>query len=523
MRASSPGAAPDGTRNRTRPALTGALLVLLLGLEGCAPAPDDVIRFGLAASPADLDPRYAIDATSARINRLLYRRLVDFDERMRPVASLAHWEQLSPRHYRFHLDSPRAPFHDGCPLVAADVAATYRSILAPTSDSPHAGTLRLISEIRVLDDDTLDFLLSRPDPLFPGYLVIGILPAQGIAAGRAFHKAPLGSGPFRFTGWPEPGRLQLVRRADGQRFEFLRIGDPTVRVLKLLRGEINLLQNDLPAELQRYLERQPGIDVVRGPGSNFAYLGFNLASPVTGDLTVRRAVAHAIDRDAIIRYVLGGAARPAAALLPPEHWAGNAQLQAPAFDPDRSRALLRQAGYTPAHPLVLDYKTSTDPVRLRIATIIQQQLADVGIRMKLKSYDWGTFFGDIKAGNFQMYSLMWVGIKTPDIFRYAFHSASLPPAGANRGRYADAALDRLVEDAERGTTLDEQGERYRAVQAHLLEQLPYVPLWYEDQVFAARTDITGYRLAGDGNFDGLLQVAKHSRPASDRPRSAAVP
>lgn len=498
-----------------------ALPFLLPGLSGCAPVPDAVIRFGLASAPADLDPRYATDAASERINRLLYRRLVDFDEQVRPVASLARWEQLTPRHYRFHLDPQRAPFHDGSPLVAADVAATYRSILAPDSASPHAGTLRLISAIRVIDDDTLDFLLARPDPLFPGYLVIGILPAQGIAAGRAFHKAPLGSGPFRLAGWPEPGRLQLVRRADGQRFEFLRINDPTVRVLKLLRGEIDLLQNDLPAELLRYLERQPGIAVVRGAGSNFAYLGFNLASPVTGELAVRRAVAHAIDRDAIIRYVLGGAARPAAALLPPEHWAGDAQLQPLSYDPERSRALLAQAGYTPEHPLVLDYKTSTDPVRLRIATIIQQQLAEVGIRMKLNSYDWGTFFGDIKAGNFQLYSLMWVGIKTPDIFRYAFHSTSLPPAGANRGRSNDATLDRLIEVAEQGATLKEQGAGYRAVQARLLEQLPYVPLWYEDHVYAARKDITGYRLASDGNYDGLVQVAKRRPPAAARIRSAA--
>ena len=483
------------------------LVLALLLVAACTPAPDDVIRFGLASSPANLDPRYATDATSARINRLLYRRLVDFDEQVRPVAALAHWEQLTPRHYRFHLDPRRDDFHDGTPLLAADVAATYRSILAPDSESPHAGTLQLIDDIRVVDDDTLDFLLDRADPLFPGYLVIGILPARGIDAGTPFHKAPLGSGPFRFTGWPEPGRLQLERRTDRQRFEFLRIGDPTVRVLKLLRGEIDLLQNDLPAELLRYLERQPDIDVVRGPGSNFAYLGFNLASPVTGKLAVRRAVAHAIDRDAIVRYVLGGAARPAAALLPPEHWAGNAQLRPLDYDPERARALLREAGYTGERPLVLDYKTSTDPVRLRIATIIQQQLAEVGIRMHLSSYDWGTFFGDIKAGNFQMYSLMWVGIKTPDIFRYAFHSSSLPPAGANRGRFADAAVDRLIEQAELGATLAEQGAGYRAVQARLLEQLPYVPLWYEDHVYAARNTITGYRLASDGNYDGLLQVA----------------
>ncbi len=487
-----------------------ALLSFLLALlvSACTQPPDQVIRFGLAGSAANLDPRYATDATSARLNRLLYQRLVDFDDSMRPVPALADWRKLSPTHYRFHLAEGRASFHDGSPLTAHDVAATYRSILDQESGSPHAGTLRLISDIRVIDDDNVDFLLERADPLFPGYLVIGILPAAGIADGQPFHKQPLGSGPFRLLIWPEPGRLQLIRIADSQRIEFLRIADPTVRVLKLLRGEIDLLQNDLPAELLEYLEGQTEIQVNRAPGSNFAYLGFNLADPSTGDIRVRQAIAHAIDRAAIVEHVLGGAARPAAALLPPEHWAGNPQLAPLTFDPERARELLAQAGYSSERPLSLNYKTSTDPVRLRIATIIQQQLADVGILMDLKSYDWGTFFGDIKAGNFQLYSLMWVGIKTPDIFRYAFHSGSLPPQGANRGRFSDPDTDRLIEQAEQGASLEEQGPAWGQVQAQLLEQLPYVPLWYEDHVFAARSGISDYSLSLDGNFDALQMISK---------------
>ncbi|MDH3872378.1 MAG: ABC transporter substrate-binding protein, partial [Gammaproteobacteria bacterium] len=218
------------------------------------------------------------------------------------------------------------------------------------------------------------------------------------------------------------------------------------------------------------------------------------------------AIAHAIDRDAIIEHVLAGAAKPAAALLPPDHWAGDPALRPIPYAPRQARRLLAEAGYTDDRPLELEYKTSTDPVRLRIATIIQQQLAEVGVRMKLQSYDWGTFYGDIKAGRFQLYSLAWVGIKTPDIFRYAFHSGSQPPEGANRGRLADPHTDRMIEAAEQAASLEGQAVHYRSVQAGLLELLPYVPLWYEDHVVAARDGITGYRLARDGNYDGLLHV-----------------
>jgi peptide/nickel transport system substrate-binding protein len=128
--------------------------------------------------------------------------------------------------------------------------------------------------------------------------------------------------------------------------------------------------------------------------------------------------------------------------------------------------------------------------------------------MKLSSYDWGTFYGDIKAGRFQLYSLAWVGIKTPDIFRYAFHSDSLPPEGANRGRLKDAVVDRLIESAEQAESLDAQAQAWRRVQARLLEELPYVPLWYEDHVYAAGKQIEGYRLGLDGNYDSLVNVRR---------------
>jgi len=482
--------------------------LLLLSISACSQPADDVIRFGVASAPANLDPRYATDATSARINRLLYQRLVDFDAESRPIPALATWEQITPLHYRFHLKDRRPDFHNGTALEATDVAATYQSILAPDSGSPHAGTLQLIRNISVQDKDTLDFHLQKPDPLLPGYLAIGILPAAGIDRQHPFHEKPVGSGPFRMAGWPEPGRLVLTRRSDKQSVEFLKVGDPTVRVLKLLRGEIDLLQNDLPAELLAYLSGKQDIQVSYGPGSNFSYIGFNLDDPVTGNLKVRQAIAHAIDRDIIVHHLFGNAARPAAALLPPGHWAGNPALEPLEYDLPRARSLLAEAGYGAEQPLRLSYKTSTDPLRIRIATVIQQQLRDAGIDMALQSYDWGTFYGDIKAGRFQMYSLAWVGIKTPDIFRYAFHSNSLPPEGANRGRLHDSGIDRLIVTAEQGTSLAAQASAYREIQARLLALLPYIPLWYEDHVFAARSNISGYRLARDGNYDALLTTRK---------------
>ncbi|HEM47263.1 MAG TPA: ABC transporter substrate-binding protein, partial [Alphaproteobacteria bacterium] len=451
----------------------GVLLLACALLAGCGEGPSQAIRMGLASAPITLDPRYATDATSARLNRLLYDRLVDFDSAARPVPALARWEQLSATHYRFHLRAQRATFHDGTPVDADDVRATYASVLDPARNSPHRSSLQMIERIAVIDADTVDFHLGRPDPLFPGYLVIGILPREGIEREHPFDRRPLGSGPFRFAAWPAEGLLRLERRRDGQLFEFVHVSDSTVRVLKLLRGELDLLQNDLPPELVRYLEGQAGIAVHHRQGGNFSYLGFNFEDPALADVRVRRAIAHAIDRAAIARHLLGGETRLASALLPPEHWASGG-LDGLAYDPARARALLAEAGYGPRRPLRLNYRTTSDPVRLRIATVIQRQLHEVGIDVELSSFDWATFYADIKAGRFQLYSLSWVGIKSPDVFRYVFHSASLPPAGANRGRFRDSGVDGLIEAAEQAHESGQRARLYRALQRRLLETLPYV-------------------------------------------------
>jgi peptide/nickel transport system substrate-binding protein len=231
---------------------------------------------------------------------------------------------------------------------------------------------------------------------------------------------------------------------------------------------------------------------------------------------VRRAVALAIDRQAIIRHVFRDAARPASALLPPEHWAGAPGLEDTQRDLAQARALLHQAGYHAGHPLRLSYKTSSDPFRLRVATVLQQQLAEAGIEVDIHSYDWGTFYGDIKAGRFQVYSLAWVGVKSPDIFRYAFHSASLPPDGANRGRFSDAQVDALIGRATHAPALAQQAALYRELQALLLERLPYAPLWFEDQFFAARDSIHGYALDAHGDYDALVRTTRGQSPTPVR-------
>ena len=463
----------------------------MLGLlSACQPDMHADIRFAIAQAPLNLDPRYATDAASERVNRLLYQPLVDFDAASKSMPLLASRVDQNELEYHIVLKKPRAPFHDGAPLNAEDVAATYTSLLA-LKDSPHTAEFANVADVKAEDADTVVFTLKQADAHFLAKLIIGILPKRLIEKGHDFSHNPVGSGPLKFVSWQN--KLVLQRVQDRQIIALQEVKDPTVRVLKLLRGEADLLQGDLPPELVKYLKNKPDVRVKSSVGANFSYLGLNIQDPILSNLRVRQAIAHGIDRQTMIDKVMVKDSRIAGAILPPEHYAGNKNLAPYDYNPDLCKRLLQEAGFK--LPLKLVYKTSTDAQRVRYATILQAQLAPAGIDLEIRSLDWGTFFEDVKQGNFQLFGLTWVGIKTPEIYAKAFGSANAPPNGFNRGRYADAKLDVLLSK-----------EDWPAATARIHAQLPYIPLWYEGQFAAMRQNIQDYSPKPDGNWDDLTLV-----------------
>jgi peptide/nickel transport system substrate-binding protein len=448
------------------------------------------IVFAVGQKPINLDPRYAKDAASERINRLLYQSLVDFDAQSTLTSSLASWNEVSETTYRFTLNKDRKPFHNQQMLNAADVKATYDSLLN-LKDSPHAAEFANIQTIVAVDNDTVVFKLKKADKHFCEKLLIGILPKALIEKNHDFAHGPIGNGPLKFVSWQN--KLILQRLKDGQLISVVEVKDPTVRVLKLLHGEVDLIQGELPPELVKYLQTKPDITLKTSVGANFSYLGLNFNDPVLSHIKVRQAISYAINRAEIVEKVMIQHSRIADQILPPEHYAGNANLTPVEYNPIKARQLLVESGVK--LPLKLVYKTSTDAQRVRFATIMQAQMAKAGIDLQINSLDFGTFFSDVNAGQFQLYGLTWVGIKTPEIYAKAFGSQSYPPAGVNRGRYADAELDQLLAD-----------ENWPAATARIHEQLPYIPLWYEGQFAAMRKNITGYTAKMDGNWDDLAII-----------------
>ncbi len=510
--------------NTTRRGLLKATTGLLGGsivasLSGCAPPIQNnkQIKMGVSSRPRMLDPRQATDALSSRVNRLIYRQLIDFDEAFKPVPDLASWQQISATHYRLILiDFPE--FHHGKPLTAYDVAATYQNVLSPDSGSPHRGSLKGIKKVVAINSQEIDFYLTEIDALFVGRLVIGILPEDLLKLEHRFQDKPIGCGECKFISLSEQ-RL-ILQRKDLVELHFVAVRDATIRVLKLKKGELDIVQNDLSPELVKYSDGHESLKVSWHQGTNFSYIGYNFEDELLSQIAVRQAIAYGINRQAVIDAMFSGNARLAGGLLVPEHWAGEPAINGYEYNPEKARELLKQVPNLPDlinsdGRIELSYKTSSDPTRIRLATIYQSQLKRVGIQLNIQSYDWGTFFNDIKQGRFQLFGLAWVGVKSPDIFQYVFDSRAIPPNGANRGRYRDDIADSLIREAAQSQSIARQVELYRKLQRHLQATLATLPLWYEDHYAVMRTNIQNYKLYSDGRLDGLLTAQKKIAPKGD--------
>jgi peptide/nickel transport system substrate-binding protein len=252
------------------------------------------------------------------------------------------------------------------------------------------------------------------------------------------------------------------------------------------------------------LAARPDLVVQNSPGTVIQYLAFNLRDPILKDARVRQAIACAIDRPLIIQTLLGGHARPALSLLPPNHWAWTGDVPRYEHDPARAERLLDQAGLprrAGGVRLHLTMKTSTEESTRILAAALQQQLSRVGIALDLRSYEFATFYSDVTRGAFQLYSLRWIGgNEQPDIFSYVYSTARFSPKGANRSHYSNQRLDALLDDAAQTPDMDRRRSDYVEAQQILASDLPAINLWYNDTVVVHNRRITNVHPTASGSF-----------------------
>jgi len=489
-------------------------LAALFTLLSCAGKPDpNTLVMIIESSPTNLDPRVGLDAQSERIDNLIFDDLLSRGDDLNVAPGLAErWEIPDPLTYIFHLH-PGVKFHDGRPLTSRDVKWTFDSLLTGRIRSTKTANYRFVDRIDAPDDFTVIFHLKEPEaPLLWNLSdgAIGIVPA---GSGDEMTRHPMGSGPFKFIS-AETDKEVIVERNDeywGEkpklaRVRFAVVPEATTEALELRKGSGDVGINSLTPDMVLTLSREPNLVVERDRGTEVQYLAFNLRDPILKDVRVRQAVAYALDCRPMIDYLWRGQAEPARNVLPPQSWAYNGDVPAYEHNPARARQLLDAAGYPSGNGVRfhITMKTSTNESTRLIVAVMQQQLREVGIALDIRSFEPATFFSDVTHGAFQLYSLRWIGgNEDPDIFEYVFHSAKFPPNGANRGYYSNPKVDALIDRARREVDPAVRKPLYAEVQRILAEELPYIDLWYLDNVLVHTRRVRNIKMNPAGNYDFL--------------------
>jgi peptide/nickel transport system substrate-binding protein len=511
-------------RSGPPPLATLAALALSLSLLSCSHKPDpNTVVILIESSPTNLDPRVGIDSQSERIHGLIFDYLLSHGNNLDIAPSLAErWEIPDPLTYIFHLHHG-VSFHDGRPLTSRDVKWTFDSLLTGKIRSPRAATYRFVDKIDAPDDYTVIFHLKEPYTPLLWNLSTGAVGIVPYGSGTEITTHPVGSGPFKFVS-AETDKEVIIERNDDYwgekpklpRVRFAVVPDATTRALELRKGSGDATINALTPDTVLTLQRDPALAIERAPGTVLAYMGFNLRDPILREVRVRQAIAYALDRAPMIEYLWRGEAQPARSILPAQSWAYNGNVPAYNHDPEKARQLLDAAGYLAINGVRfhLTMKTSTDENTRLMVAVMQQQLREVGIVLDIRTFEFATFFADVTHGAFQLYSLRWIGgNEDPDIFEYAFHSAKFPPNGANRGYYSNSKVDSLIDQARREVDQNKRKSTYAELQLILANELPYIDLWYLDNVLVHNKRVRNLRLNPAGNFD-FLRTAELAPPGN---------
>lgn len=524
-------------------------LILVTACSRARRTPDDKIVIVIESAMTTADPRFAINNHDSKLTRLVGAGItavdtatleprLDLAAKMEPTevlvrvpfvtpvpvkigdqVAITRWVTVVPITYPAWDITIRddAKFSDGSPVLAEDVAWTYSSVLDPkTSSLHHRGFLERYWAITATGPRTVRMVLKQPLATLMSDLDFAIVAKR----------TGLGAGPYVLRELntshallaPNPHYFGKRPRTPFVEFKFVR--DAAARLLMLVGGSADLLQNSVRLDLVDEIKTRPRVKLDSAPSVILTYLMMNNDDPLLKDRRVREAIAHAIDRRAVVAAKFGGRARLANGLLPEMHWAYATDLPSRDRDLARAKQLLDEAGFRdpdadgPRPRFSLVYKTSSDAFRMSIARIIAAQLGDVGIAVEVRSFEFATFFSDIKKGVYQLASMQSAELNEPDYYYFYFHSSRVPdkgnPDGGNRWRYRSSELDGLAERGRREIDLVKRKAIYRDAQHVVWRDIPIIPLWHEDNVVLTNKELQGYTLTPNARYIGLINAAKSS-------------
>ena len=474
-----------------------------------AQTPPGVLIVGQIAEPKSLDPHAVTAVNDFRILMNVYDGLVRYkDGTLEVEPALAESWTISDDGMTYSFDlRDGVSFHDGSALTAEAVKFNFDRMIDENHPSHDTGPFPLsfffsaIDSVTAEDEDTVVFRLKEPyapflsNLAYPTGLIVS--PAAVEEHGKDFGRNPSGTGPFRFAEWESNAKVVVVRNDDYwegapalEAVVFRPITDGNTRVAEMMSGGIDLMVEVPPDSLATFAGG--GTEIHEQAGPHVWFLIFNVKEGPLADKKVRQAVNYAINKKALVENVLQGTAEVAAGPTPPAFsWAYNDELDPYPYDPEKAAALIKEAGHEGAE--LTFYVTEggsgmLDPVPMGAA--IQADLAKVGLKVEIETYEWNTFLGKVNPGlegKADMAEMAWM-TNDPDTLPYlALRSEAFPDQGGfNSGYYSNPQVDKLLEDARRSTDQDERAKLYKEMQVIVHEDAPwaFIANWKQNAVTA---------------------------------------
>jgi peptide/nickel transport system substrate-binding protein/oligopeptide transport system substrate-binding protein len=484
----------------------------------------------LTETPSTLDPAFANDAYSVLVTHQIFQGLVRFDAFLNVIPSVARTWIISRdgMTYTFELN-PGVRFHNGREVQAEDFVYTLTRILDPASPASLAadflvrirgarefreGEAKAVEGLRALGPQTLEIRLAEPYPAFLAVLAMDqahVVPREAIEpdGGRRFESHPVGTGPFRFLEWVPGERIVLVRNDEFHRgpawLDTLLFLVPETEAhrtelaaRRMLAGKVEMTQ--VPRQMLGAFHARNDLVLLRRHELSVSFLGFDVKLPPFDNPLLRQAIAAALDRDRMIALAPEGRALPAG-ILPPGMLFYTPAPKILPHDLARARALLREAGYPEGRglPELVHWSASSSEVSRKMDEILREDLARIGIRMKLAYTDWVAFdrlITDHEAGCF---SLAWIAdVPDPDsFFASLFHSRS----ATNLFRYESATVDSLLALGHGERDPEVRASVYHRIERQVLASAPMIPLFHSTTIHAVSRRVRGLDMSPLGVSD----------------------
>jgi len=494
-------------------AATAATALAISGAAAVAQTPPNVLIVGQIAEPKALDPAAVTAVNDFRILMNVYDGLVRYkDGTLETEPALAtSWEVSDDGTVYTFMLREGVTFHDGNAFNAEAVKFNFDRML--NEDHPYHDTgpfplsffFSSVQDVEVVDDLTVKFTLDAPYAPFLSNLAyptgLMVSPAAVMEHGAEFGRNPSGTGPFKFAEWRSSEAVVVTANPDYwdgatelEAVVFRPISDANTRTAEMLAGGIDMMVEVPPVALSQF--QGDDFSLVEQAGPHLWFLILNAKEGPFADKRVRQAANYAINKEALVNDVLEGTAEVAAGPTPPAFaWAYNKSLEPYPYDPEKAKALIAEAGVEGAE--LTFYVTEggsgmLDPVAM--GTAMQADLEAVGFDVKIETYEWNTFLGNVNpglAGKADMAQMAWM-TNDPDTLPYlALRTDAFPDKGGfNSGYYSNPKVDELLQAARTATDQNERASLYQEMQMIVQDDAPWVFVanWKQNAVTSDRVE-----------------------------------